>query len=641
MLIFISFVFTFAYDAFSRLTSENEKPVGGTGLLVRYTYVTGVPFLQINAPDNSSQTYNLDVFGRMRNMVYNSQGIASYTYTGILLTKRSSNGGTVSYTYDSINRPSTIFIGRGVTTPSYTYNDSSDILSDGTKSYTYDWLARVIKATPTISGATTESYTYDKTGNRVVNSVNTGSINYTTNSLDQYTLLTGSILSGSLIYDNNGNIQTDGSKTYSYDYNNRLIQINIWTGILAKYTYDTLGRRTQKIDYSKSATNPEATMYIYSGDNLLSEYKTIWVSTGSGVITPLTLIKRYINGIWTDTLVGYEAQEQVSPTSTGIVTTRYQYHTNELWSVVAITKWVRSLVQRYSYDAYGRAYVYSGTTLVPISSYTGNTYSNTRLFTWREYDRESGLYYMRARYYSPDTGRFISRDPIWQNDQVNLYTYVANSPLKYVDRMGRDKVLIIGFLWRSFDNGEVSKDQYSISWIWTIINGLSNSNDTSKLYYTDNFSPSDWRKEALKYIKENRHNYDKVVLLGHSMGADASVELSQQLYDEDVNVDLLVTFDLVSYDRTTEIKENVKVAQNYYQRNTNIFLRWSQLELSDGNTTTQLSNTEAKYYSDFWVSNPYSNWETSDPTFWHMDFWHTDIDQLLAPYAISQARSNF
>ena len=81
--------------------------------------------------------------------------------------------------------------------------------------------------------------------------------------------------------------------------------------------------------------------------------------------------------------------------------------------------------------------------MIDISTYTGYTYSNTRLYTGREYDRESGLYYLRARYYSPDTGRFISRDPIGQNDQVNLYTYVANSPLKYVDRMGREKVLII------------------------------------------------------------------------------------------------------------------------------------------------------------------------------------------------------
>ena len=80
-------------------------------------------------------------------------------------------------------------------------------------------------------------------------------------------------------------------------------------------------------------------------------------------------------------------------------------------------------MQVYSYDAFGKVYVNNSGSLTPIDIYTGNTYSNSRLYTGREYDRETNLYYMRARYYNSDTGKFISRDPIGQNDQVNLYTY--------------------------------------------------------------------------------------------------------------------------------------------------------------------------------------------------------------------------
>lgn len=65
-----------------------------------------------------------------------------------------------------------------------------------------------------------------------------------------------------------------------YDYNNRLIQIDDFSGVYMRYTYDVLGRRTQKIDYSKSATNPEVTIYVYNGDNIQSEYKSYGVLVG-------------------------------------------------------------------------------------------------------------------------------------------------------------------------------------------------------------------------------------------------------------------------------------------------------------------------------------------------------------------------
>ena len=49
---------------------------------------------------------------------------------------------------------------------------------------------------------------------------------------------------------------------------------------------------------------------------------------------------------------------------------------------------------------------------------------------------------MRARFYDAGMGRFISRDPIGMKDNINLYTYVANNPMKYVDRMGLEKKIV-------------------------------------------------------------------------------------------------------------------------------------------------------------------------------------------------------
>ena len=92
---------------------------------------------------------------------------------------------------------------------------------------------------------------------------------------------------------------------------------------------------------------------------------------------------------------------------------------------------------------YGVPYARTGTGVFEeLHPITENLYDNNRLFTGREYDREMGLYYLRARYYHPDTGRFVSRDPIGQVDDVNVYGYVANSPLRYTDRMGKEKEVI-------------------------------------------------------------------------------------------------------------------------------------------------------------------------------------------------------
>ena len=80
---------------------------------------------------------------------------------------------------------------------------------------------------------------------------------------------------------------------------------------------------------------------------------------------------------------------------------------------------------------------HSGAT-VAIYTYSssGAAHNNTRLYTGREYDTETALYYNRARYYSPTLGRFISRDPIGIQDDVNLYAYTGNNPVNGTDRMG-------------------------------------------------------------------------------------------------------------------------------------------------------------------------------------------------------------
>jgi len=87
-----------------------------------------------------------------------------------------------------------------------------------------------------------------------------------------------------------------------------------------------------------------------------------------------------------------------------------------------------NIVVSYDYDSFGN---------FEITSWTDNW--NTRLYTGREFDGEIWLYYLRARYYNSELGRFISRDPIDIADDVNLYAYVGNSPVSYTDPLWTEK----------------------------------------------------------------------------------------------------------------------------------------------------------------------------------------------------------
>jgi len=90
------------------------------------------------------------------------------------------------------------------------------------------------------------------------------------------------------------------------------------------------------------------------------------------------------------------------------------------------------LVEKYSYDVFGAVTIRDASDQILTTS----NFGNCRMFTGREYDTETSLYYYRARYYKPSIGRFLQTDPIGYSGGINLYAYCSNNPLRWRDPWG-------------------------------------------------------------------------------------------------------------------------------------------------------------------------------------------------------------
>ncbi len=102
----------------------------------------------------------------------------------------------------------------------------------------------------------------------------------------------------------------------------------------------------------------------------------------------------------------------------------YYYHFDGLGSVVALTDANGTCVQTYEYSVYGHV------------AASDPNHPNPFMFTGRQFDIETGLYYYRARYYNPYLGRFLQTDPVGYGDGINRYNYCRNNPSSLVDPSG-------------------------------------------------------------------------------------------------------------------------------------------------------------------------------------------------------------
>ncbi len=225
-----------------------------------------------------------------------------------------------------------------------------------------------------------------------------------------------------------------------YDAWNRLVTVYDSDGetLVAGYNYDGLGRRVVKETYVEGSLS-EMRHYYYSRQwQVLEErVQSNYYSSSSGSLSATQLNSQYVWGLrYVDDLVLRDDDTD----SDGTLDRRLYALQDPNWNVVAIADTSGDVQERYRYDAYGKPTFLSGTFGDPS---TTSSYSWNVLYTGREYDAGTGLYHYRNRYYHPLLGRFITKDPIEYEGGINLYEYVGDSPLVFIDPFGEGKVRLI------------------------------------------------------------------------------------------------------------------------------------------------------------------------------------------------------
>ena len=296
----------------------------------------------------------------------------------------------------------------------YTYNArdqrTKQTLIDGQSwEYSYDELGQVIGGVKkTAAGAVVSgqnyAYAYDTVGNRETATANAVETNYTANQLNQYTAI-GSVIPS---YDVNGN-QLTGYNGWTMEWNgeNRLKAIYNATARL-EFAYDYNGRRFSKKTYAKSGGNwvlSSEKKFIYDGFKQIAEYNGtalaqayVWQPAGSGDF---------------DVPLWMKAGGNV-----------YTYLTDGNKNIRQLKTAAGTVVATYDYDPFGNV------------AATGSVSNNPWQFSSEFRDTETGLIYYNYRYYAPSIGRWINRDPIWEEGGLNLYMAGNNCLILYFDNIG-------------------------------------------------------------------------------------------------------------------------------------------------------------------------------------------------------------
>ena len=341
------------------------------------------------------------------------------------------------------------------------YPETASDCQNEVRKYSYDARGRLTKTEVEDFFDATDSYvmtyTYDAVGNRLTQEKSSEGIaettRYTYNSLNQ--------LLSSETKKSDGTVTA--SKTYQYDANGNQLKDSDSIGKKeTQNTYDAAGRLStctikengktstqQKNQYNGSGTriqkteNGTVTNYYYSQGGVL------YTEDGSGKGTSLNLHGTAGNIIATGRKAG---------SGEGY----YYYHKDPAGSITNLRDADGKSVVSYEYTDFGQTNIHGDT-----------DFYNEICYNESIYDRSTGLYYLSARYYNPEDGRFISRDSYRGNltnpSTLHLYAYCANNPVNYEDPSGHialSRIVggIVGAAAGIFTGSKIAKKTKATGW---------------------------------------------------------------------------------------------------------------------------------------------------------------------------------
>lgn len=469
---------SFDLDAKGRITKTS---VSGLGELAAYPSVT--LNMQFNADDartmladnyGGSFNFSYNVDGKLKNILNNKGESYSFNYDQKSRLNKIVRPGTETIIgYGAKDYPTSIVHQSGGMIRSffnYERNDSglvTGILTeDGSFNYQYDLNSYLISATQpssrlpaSESAFSNETFTYDSIGNRISDVGGLSSYDSAKQNLLEDTKY-------SYQYDNDGNLAGKTEKStglytkYIYSSENLLTAVQIYQTVLAlnplkvvSFNYDALGRRMRKsvvdssfpLDVKKTFTR----QFVYDRNEILLEFD------GSA-----NLLARYTHsGLRTDDILAadvtsFGVTQKLAP-SVG----SYMFLKDQLGSIQNIADSNGNVVEKYTYSAYGKNVGIRDGSGADITSNPLLSFSYG--FAGREWDRETELYYNRARYYDPSVGRFLQQDPYAGAIEdpittVNRKVYAGGNPQNLTDANGKFAQVIGAILISGVVSGGVN-----------------------------------------------------------------------------------------------------------------------------------------------------------------------------------------